>query len=31
MVTTAVVVASSMARAARHAALALVESAYSLV
>ena len=31
LVTTAVVVASSMARAARHTALALMESAYSLV
>lgn len=31
MVRTAVVLASSMARAARHAAFALVETAYSLV
>ena len=31
MVTTAVVVATSMARAARHAASALVTTAYSLV
>ena len=31
MVTTAVVVASSMARAARHAAMALLTTAYSLV